>query len=157
MAIDVRTEPAGLLSDDSTRLIADWLGRIAGAIAGDEGVKVDEVAVVVVPEPAILELHARYFNDPTSTDVITFPGEFDNDQGVVYGDIAICLDVAREQAGDVGHTIEEEIVFLATHGLLHLCGWDDRTPGDRELMLQRQMNLMGRTAPSTFQVPPGCE
>jgi probable rRNA maturation factor len=157
VAIDVRTEPTGLLPDESTRLIADWLGRIARAIAVDEGVKVGEDAVVVVPEPAIQDLHARYFNDPTSTDVITFPGESDNDRGAVDGDIAVCLDVAREQAGDAGHSVEEEIVFLATHGLLHLCGWDDGTSGDRESMLQRQVHLMDRTAPSTFQVPPGCE
>ena len=156
MAIDVRAEPKGLLADDSTRLIAGWLARIARVISVDESAKFGEVAVVIVPAAAIEELHAKYFNDPTPTDVITFPGESNRDGAFTVGDIAICLDVAREQASDAGHSIEEEIVFLATHGLLHLCGWDDQTPGNRESMLQRQRYLMDRTAPAASQVPPGC-
>lgn len=109
----------------------------------------------------ICYLHAQYFDDHSPTDIITFPAEMeapsDNDapwasensglavgvDGTRYlGDIAVCLDIAREQAVDAGHSLERELAFLALHGLLHLLGYDDRSSSDRDAMLGRQEALL---------------
>lgn len=109
----------------------------------------------------IVDLHAQYFNDPSPTDIITFPAEMEvpddldspwageypaleeSDDGTRYlGDVAICVDIAVEQAADAGHSLERELVFLALHGISHLLGYDDQTPEEREAMLTRQETLL---------------
>ncbi len=90
----------------------------------------------------IAGLHARFFDDPTPTDVITFPGgELAGDGGTYLGDVVISIETAADQASDAGHSLAREVAFLALHGLLHLCGYDDVTPGQRDAMHQRQ-NMM---------------
>lgn len=141
--IHVGCDPDVTLDEDLTA-ISSRVRAVAQVIEDAESVIFGEVSVLVVSVERICELHARFFDDPSPTDVITFPDESES-HSVLSGDIAICFDVAAEQAREAGHSLEDEIVFLATHGLLHLCGWDDQTSNDRERMLQRQSEYIERS------------
>jgi probable rRNA maturation factor len=93
----------------------------------------------------IAELHARFFADPTPTDVISFPSGDDLAHPMGYlGDVVVSLDTAAENAALEGHSLARETAFLALHGLLHLCGHDDATAADRAAMLARQTELLER-------------
>lgn len=89
-------------------------------------------------DATIAELHRAFFDDPSPTDVITFPaGESDDDEPYL-GDVVVSVETAAQQASDGDHSVEREISFLSLHGLLHLCGYDDASDDDRGAMHDRQ-------------------
>lgn len=91
----------------------------------------------------IAEMHARFFSDPTPTDVITFPsGETPDDGGAYLGDVVVSVETAAQQAVDGHHSPAREVAFLALHGLLHLSGYTDETIDQRAAMHQRQLLLL---------------
>jgi probable rRNA maturation factor len=101
------------------------------------------VTIRITDDSTISRLHCEYFGDAEPTDVISFPSGDDVDLSSGYlGDVLISVDTARDQARIVGHSTEREVAFLALHGMLHLCGWDDRTEADRDNMLRRQGELL---------------
>lgn len=94
-------------------------------------------------DETISELHERFFGDSTPTDVITFPsGDEPSGNEAYLGDVVVSVDTATEQAADAGHSTAREVAFLALHGLLHLCGYDDAAAENRALMHQRQSLLL---------------
>jgi rRNA maturation RNase YbeY len=100
------------------------------------------VAIVLTSDDHLRQLHRDFMGIDEVTDVMTFPhGE--EAQG---GDIIISVDRAAEQGGEAGLTPDQEIAFLAVHGLLHLMGWEDDTPEHRSRMLARQAEII-----DTFQ------
>lgn len=76
-------------------------------------------------------LHARFLDDPSPTDVITFPGD---PLAGSAGEICVCADVARDYAAAHGHDFLKELALYLAHGYLHLAGLDDTTPGARRRM-----------------------
>ncbi len=90
-------------------------------------------------------LHGHYFNDPSPTDVITFPdADPAREQGGHLGDIVVSIERAREQSVDAGHSTTREVAFLILHGLLHLLGMTDETDQKRSAMLERQEAMLRR-------------
>lgn len=112
--------------------------RVSETPAGDW-----TLTVVLADVGRISELHRQYFDDPSPTDVISFPSGDDFSAGSGHlGDIVVCVDVAAEQAAEVGHSLQREVVFLALHGLLHVVGYDDAIDQERERMLRLQAELL---------------
>lgn len=142
--IDVFPDPPDLLTPSNVRSIGERIAAIAARIEDSERVKFGDVSVAIVDTKRIRSLHEEFFDDPSPTDVITFPGPDGNQSSILDGDVAICLEVAEDQASEDGHSTEDELVFLAVHGLLHLCGWTDADPMDRARMLAHQRQLMGQ-------------
>lgn len=97
------------------------------------------VTLVLTTDEHLRELHRQFMGIDEETDVMTFPFDEGEERG---GDIVISVDRAEEQASEAGHSLDDEIRFLATHGLLHLCGWDDLDDASREAMLARQTKLL---------------
>lgn len=89
-------------------------------------------------EMQALNLRFREVNEPT--DVLTFPSG--SPAPLPLGDIAICVPFASDQAQLRGVTLENELVALGVHGLLHLYGYDDIEEDDR-IAMQRTMNEIG--------------
>lgn len=79
----------------------------------------------------ILDVNRQFLNHDFYTDIITFP-YCENDR--ISGDILISLDTVRSNALEVGETYERELHRVIIHGVLHLCGIDDKAPGEREVM-----------------------
>ena len=101
------------------------------AVAQSYGRKVGEVGYMFVNDAKILEINNEYLGHDYYTDVITF----DYDEGdVVNGDIVISLDTVRTNAQLFDKAFEEELYRVIIHGILHLCGLNDKGPGEREIM-----------------------
>ena len=101
------------------------------AVAASYGRKVGEIGYLFVDDEKILEVNREYLGHDYYTDVITF--DYDEDD-TVSGDIVISLDTVRSNAQLFGKTYEEELYRVIIHGILHLCGINDKGPGEREIM-----------------------
>ena len=101
------------------------------AVAADYGRTVGEVGYMFVDDEKILEVNREYLGHDYYTDVITFDYDEDN---VVSGDIVISLDTVRSNAELCGKSYDEEFYRVLIHGILHLCGINDKGPGEREVM-----------------------
>jgi len=118
---DVETRP---LADADVQAAAD-----AAAIHG--GQPKLELSIVLVDEEFLCDLHLRYLDDPSPTDVITFDlGEGPGPEGEVY----VSVDRAREVSSARGTSLRRELALYVVHGVLHLCGFDDHTDHDRTEM-----------------------
>ena len=101
------------------------------AVAASYGKRVGEIAYIFVDDEKILEVNRQYLGHDYYTDIITF----DYCEGdVISGDLFISLDTVRTNAEQMGATYEEELHRVIIHGILHLCGINDKGPGEREIM-----------------------
>lgn len=101
------------------------------AVAASYGRKVGEIGYLFVNDEKILEVNREYLNHDYYTDIITF--DYDEDD-TISGDLVISLDTVRSNAELFGKTYEEELYRVIIHGILHLCGINDKGPGEREMM-----------------------
>ena len=101
------------------------------AVAATYGKRVGDVAYVFCDDEKILEVNRQYLQHDYYTDIITF--DYSED-GVVSGDLFISLDTVRSNAAAQGTDYDEELHRVIIHGVLHLCGIDDKGPGQREVM-----------------------
>lgn len=101
------------------------------AVAASYGRKVGEIGYLFVDDEKILEVNREYLGHDYYTDVITF--DYDEDD-IVSGDIVISLDTVRSNAELFGKSYEDELYRVIIHGILHLCGINDKGPGEREIM-----------------------
>lgn len=91
-----------------------------------------EVGVRLVDDAAIAALHARWMNDDSPTDVLSFP--LQAEAGQVEGDIVASAETACRAARALGWPPEHELLLYVVHGALHLAGYDDLTPQARTAM-----------------------
>lgn len=109
--------------------------RIVKASLALEQEKCDEVAIHFVQEKKICELHAEFFNDPTTTDCITFPMDDETCEGYrVLGEVFINPKAAIEFAKKDESDPYRELTLYIVHGMLHLLGYDDIKSVDRVKM-----------------------
>ena len=100
-------------------------------VAADYGKKVGEIGYMFVDDEKILEVNREYLGHDYYTDIITF----DYDEGDrINGDLVISLDTVRTNAEQFGKSYDEELHRVIIHGILHLCGINDKGPGEREIM-----------------------
>lgn len=109
------------------RDISQWVR----AVAKSYGKRVGEIAYVFCDDEKILEVNRQYLHHDYYTDIITF----DYCEGdVLSGDLFISLDTVRTNAAKFGKTYDDELHRVIIHGILHLCGINDKGPGEREVM-----------------------
>ncbi len=101
------------------------------AVAATYGKKVGEIAYIFCSDNKILEINREYLDHDYYTDIITFDYCESNR---LSGDLFISLDTVRTNAEQFGSTYEEELHRVIIHGILHLCGINDKGPGEREIM-----------------------
>lgn len=104
-----------------------WIKQVAASY----GRKVGEVGYLFVDDEKILEVNNEYLGHDYYTDIITF--DYDEDD-IINGDLVISLDTVKSNAELFGKTYEEELFRVIIHGILHLCGINDKGPGEREIM-----------------------
>ena len=106
-----------------------------------------EISVTFVEAEEIRELNRDYRDNDKVTDVLSFP-QFDDlndipDFGeICLGDVVICKDRAEEQAEEFGHSFEREIIYLFTHSILHLLGYDHMEEEEKKEMRAREEEVM---------------
>jgi probable rRNA maturation factor len=115
------------------------VGAAADALAA-EGAELQSLSLALVDDERIVALNRRLLGSDEPTDVIAFEVE----EG--HGEIIVSVDTAARQAADLGHSLTDELRFLVVHGALHVLGWDDTDPSDRQLMLERQHEILAPSA-----------
>ena len=106
-----------------------------------------EISVTFVEAEEIRTLNRDYRDNDNVTDVLSFP-QFDDlnelpDFGeICLGDVVICRERAEEQAEEFGHSLEREIIYLFTHSILHLLGYDHMEEAEKREMRDREEEVM---------------
>lgn len=122
--------------------------RLAAFVLDREDVpEYAELSIAIVDTAEIAELNEKYRGKSGPTDVLSFECDdlcaaVDPDEPVTLGDVVIAPDVARENAEELGHTVEEELNLLLVHGVLHLLGYDHEAHVDAEAMQARERALL---------------
>lgn len=104
-----------------------WIKKVAAA----HGCKVGEIGYLFCDDEKILEVNREFLQHDYYTDIITF--DYCEDD-VLNGDLVISLDTIKSNAELFNKPYEEELHRVIIHGILHLCGINDKGPGEREIM-----------------------
>ena len=150
-------------------LLSRWLEQLADELPPELKSPGYSLGLSLVGDAEIAALNADWRDKPGPTDVLAFAAQDDDLDGappmplppglmadddeasddqagdselLELGDIMISLDTAARQAGEHGHSLERELLFLASHGLLHLLGWDHPDDDALAAMLNRQESLL---------------
>ncbi len=108
-----------------------------------------ELAILLVDPATMEQLHLQWMDEPGPTDVLSFPmdelrptSEDTDPEPGLLGDVVLCPDVAAAQARTAGHSTDDEIHLLTTHGILHLLGYDHAEPDEEKEMFGLQKRLL---------------
>jgi len=130
MAISYHTEDC-TLRFGNRRTVNRW---IADTIAA-EGRKRGDIAVIFCSDDYLLEINRKHLEHDYYTDIITFDyGEED----WVSGDLFISIDTVRSNAQEYGVSFLQELHRVIIHGVLHLCGYGDKSPSEAEIMRAKE-------------------
>ena len=141
-------------------LLGTWLSQLAAELPAELQAPAYSLGLSLVGDAEIAALNGDWRAKSGPTDVLAFAAQ---DAGLddappmpmpgplELGDIVISVETAARQAPEHGHDLERELLFLASHGLLHLLGWDHPDEPSLEAMLARQEQLFLATPVATGQ------
>ena len=109
-------------------VITAWVG----AVAATYGRHIGDINYIFVDDEEILRVNRQFLQHDYYTDIITFDNS--SSSKFISGDLFISLDTVRTNAEGLGLPYEQELHRVVIHGILHLCGLNDKGPGERELM-----------------------
>ncbi len=121
--------------------------EIATLCAKEEGLDSDKISISVsfVTKAQIKKLNKEFRNVDKVTDVLSFPmyeGKFPKVPELELGDVVICMDKVKEQAKELGHSEERESMYLFTHSVLHLLGYDHIKAADKKVMRAKEEKII---------------
>lgn len=131
MEIQWIAETPAQLPDLDTPKLDEWLGMVAA----DHGRAIGELTYIFCDDEKILEVNRQFLGHDYYTDIITF--DYSRHHRV-SGDMYISLDTVASNAQGLGVAANDELHRVIVHGLLHLCGINDKGPGEREVMEQNE-------------------
>lgn len=111
--------------------------RVVRLVLEGEGVAGAEISLAFVDNATIHALNKRYLNHDEPTDVLSFPYS-EPDTPRLAGELVIGVEVAQAQAAERGHDVQAEFTLYVIHGLLHLCGREDRAEEEARAMRGRE-------------------
>jgi probable rRNA maturation factor len=116
--------------------------QIVRTVLEGEEVNEAEISLAFVDNPTIHRLNLRYLSHDEPTDVLSFPLSEGNSCRLT-GELVIGAEVAQSQADSHGHAVHAELALYVIHGLLHLCGYDDKTEAGAAQMRERERFYLG--------------
>lgn len=116
--------------------IKSWLDQVAIS----EGKHIDQLEYHFVDDEALLEINRQSLNHDYYTDIITFPYEYEP----ISGELFISIDRIRDHAAQYKVTPQQELLRVMVHGLLHLCGYDDKVPNHKKRMTAKEDFYLAR-------------
>lgn len=125
--ITFHTDGRAAMPDLNYRQIIRWIEAVAESYDRHIG----DINYIFVDDAYILEINRRFLEHDYYTDIITFDYTLGR---ILSGDLYISLDTVDTNAVLVGSTYKEELLRVVIHGILHLCGINDKGPGEREQM-----------------------
>lgn len=130
-----------MLPSIEKRKISKWIKDVAAGY----GKKTGDIAYIFCNDEKILEINRQYLQHDYFTDIITF----DYTEGdVISGDIFISLDTVKSNSEELNQLFQDELHRIIIHGILHLCGHDDKTPELRKsmtIMEDKALEMLGKT------------
>ena len=119
---------------------ADWLETKTTSALELLGKNQSQLAVRVVNDATMIQLHQDHSNIAETTDVLTFDNG--SSEASIHADIAICCDVASRALGDRNHALNEELLLYVVHGMLHCIGFDDHDEGAHLKMHEEEDRIL---------------
>ena len=113
----------------------DWISRIIESEGFDEG----EINYIFCDDEYLHKINVEYLDHDTLTDIISFDYTVGN---VLQGDIFVSIERVRDNANDFNVSFEEELKRVLSHGVLHYCGYKDKSPKDEALMRSKEEEKM---------------
>jgi probable rRNA maturation factor len=129
--------PQDILAIDRGRM-----REVARTVLAGEEVADYEISLAFVDNPTIHRLNKRFLNHDEPTDVLSFPLS-DAHARKLAGELIVGVEVAKEQAERRGHDVHAELALYVIHGLLHLCGYDDKAEDAARQMRERERCYLG--------------
>jgi probable rRNA maturation factor len=120
---------------DNETVYADWLSKVISSEIKNEG----EINYIFCDDDYLFEINKQYLDHDTLTDIISFDYSIGNE---LHGDIFISIERVRENAIDFNVTFEEELKRVMVHGVLHYCGYKDKSEKDEQLMREKEEEKM---------------
>jgi rRNA maturation RNase YbeY len=115
---------------------SDWITRI---IDSEEAV-LGNLSYIFCDDGFLSKINLEYLNHDTLTDIITF--DYSEGEEVV-GDIFISIDRVMDNASEFGVEFDEELIRVMSHGVLHLLGYKDKSDSEKNLMREKENEMMG--------------
>ena len=113
------------------KAVGDWIRKVASLY----GKRTGDISYIFCSDEKILEVNKQYLQHDYYTDIISF----DYTEGTkISGDLFISLDTVKSNSENFGTVYTEELHRIILHGILHLCGINDKGPGEREIMTQKE-------------------
>ena len=113
------------------KAVGDWIRKVASLY----GKRTGDISYIFCSDEKILEVNKQYLQHDYYTDIISF----DYTEGTkISGDLFISLDTVKSNSENFGTDYTEELNRIIIHGILHLCGINDKGPGEREIMTQKE-------------------
>ena len=116
-------------------IYSDWLSKVISSEMKSEG----EINYIFCDDDYLVEINQQYLNHDTLTDIISFDYSIGKE---LHGDIYISIERVRENAVDFNESFEEELKRVLVHGVLHYCGYKDKSEEDERLMRQKEEEKM---------------
>jgi probable rRNA maturation factor len=115
--------------------------EVARAVLSGEDVADYEISLAFVDNPTIHRLNKQFLDHDEPTDVLSFPLS-DPSAKKLTGELVVGVEVARDQAAERGHDLQAELSLYVIHGLLHLCGYDDKSTATEREMRDRERHYL---------------
>ena len=141
--INYMTQGNATLPQLDETAVRDWIVEVAQR----HGQKVGCLTYVFCDDDYILETNREFLGHDYYTDIITF--DYTNSRHIA-GDMVISLDTVRSNAEGLQAPYETELMRVMIHGVLHLCGINDKGPGEREIMEQHENNALALLPGNVF-------
>ncbi|HLP63292.1 rRNA maturation RNase YbeY [Flavobacterium sp.] len=113
----------------------DEFSKWVSAIIESENKKEGEINYIFCDDDYLLEINQQYLDHDTLTDIISFDYSVGNE---LHGDIFISIERVRENAEEFNVSFDEELKRVMAHGVLHYCGYKDKTESDEQLMRSKE-------------------
>lgn len=121
------------LNDEA--VYSEWISKVISSELKNEG----EINYIFCDDEYLLQINQQYLDHDTLTDIISFDYSVGNE---LHGDIFISIERVRDNASDFGVSFDEELKRVMAHGVLHYCGYKDKSEADEKLMREKEEEKM---------------
>jgi probable rRNA maturation factor len=128
------------------------LRDVARRVFRAEGVREASLGIVLLDDAEMRRLHRQFLGRDTPTDVLTFP--LHEPDGPVAAEILLSVEAALREGPRHRRDAETELLLYLTHGILHLCGYDDHAREQARVMRRRQQELSLRWRSNAVRLKP---
>jgi len=116
---------------ENEEAISSWLSKVVVS----EDKKLGEINYIFCDDNYLLKINLEYLNHDTLTDIISFDYSMGNE---LNGDVFVSIERVQDNANDFKVSFEEELKRVLVHGILHYCGYKDKTKEDEQLMRSKE-------------------